>query len=110
MTQKEKDDFKIQIDQLIVKHEKELAELKILNQPIKPENSLGRISRMDAINNKSVSEAAMRSKKKKISKLKIALTKLDSPSFGKCDRCSKPIASARLMFLPESDHCVRCAR
>ena len=110
MTQKEKDDFKIQIDDLIIKHEKEFAELKILNQPIKPENSLGRISRMDAINNKSVSEAAMRSKKKKISKLKIALTKLDSPSFGRCDRCGNPIASARLMFLPESNRCVRCAQ
>lgn len=110
MTIEEKNNFRIQITELIEKHEIELAELKILNQPIKPENSLGRISRMDAINNKSVSESAMRNKKQKISKLKMALSKLESPKFGRCDRCKNPIAPARLMYLPESNHCIRCAR
>ena len=110
MTKAEKEKFRIQILELIEKHEHEMAELKILNRPIKPENSLGRISRMDAINNKSVSESAMRNKKQKISKLKMALSKIDSPKFGRCERCSNQIAPARLMFLPESNHCIRCAR
>ena len=32
---------------------------KMLTKPIAPENAIGRISRMDAINNKSVNEAAL---------------------------------------------------
>ena len=37
-----------------------------LCKPIAPENAIGRISRMDAINNKSVVEAALRETKNKM--------------------------------------------
>ena len=37
-----------------------------LCKPIPPQNSIGRISRMDAINNKSVTEAALRQAKKEM--------------------------------------------
>jgi len=33
---------------------------KELTNPIAPENAIGRVSRMDAINNKSVNEAALK--------------------------------------------------
>ena len=36
---------------------------KEITKPIAPENAIGRISRMDAINNKSVTEAALRQAK-----------------------------------------------
>lgn len=77
--------------------------------PIAPENSIGRVSRMDAINNKSVTESALRSAKARLSKLKIALSKLEKPDFGVCSICKQPIPEARLMFMPESTRCVRCA-
>ncbi len=77
--------------------------------PISPENSIGRVSRMDAINNKSVAEAALRSANQKLSKLKVALAKLDKPEFGICVFCKNPIPPARLMYMPESTRCVRCA-
>ena len=37
-----------------------------LCKPIPPQNSIGRVSRMDAINNKSVTEAALRQAKKEM--------------------------------------------
>ena len=37
-----------------------------LCKPIPPQNSIGRISRMDAINNKSVTEAALRQARKEM--------------------------------------------
>lgn len=83
--------------------------LEDATQPIGPENAIGRVSRMDAINNKSVSEASLRSSKRKLSSLKLALTKVDSPDFGICARCKCTIAPARLMFMPESTRCVNCA-
>lgn len=77
--------------------------------PIAPENSIGRVSRMDAINNKSVTESALRTAKARLSKLKIALSKLEKPDFGVCSICKQLIPEARLMFMPESTRCVRCA-
>lgn len=64
---------------------------------------------MDAINSKGVSEASLRTAKRKMASLRLALTKIDAPDFGACSNCKKPIAPARLMYMPESTRCVRCA-
>ena len=39
-----------------------------------------------------------------------ALEKLDEGTYGTCDNCGRPIASARLRFSPESVLCIDCAR
>ena len=87
----------------------EIEQLKELTKPISPENAIGRISRMDAINNKSVNEAALRTAEGKFSKLQQALEKIDEPTFGICIRCKQPIPEARLLLMPESTKCVNCA-
>lgn len=109
MTEAERKSLKEKIHEEIVKIEAAIVPLLDATKPISPENSLGRISRMDAINNKGVAEAALRSAKTKLSKLQIALTKIDNTDFGKCSMCKNPIRPARLMYLPESTKCVRCA-
>ena len=110
MTAEQKTDLIAKIHENIAKTEEEIKRLEPMIQPISPENSLGRISRMDAINNKGVAEVSMRSNKRKLSKLKAALVKIDDPGFGTCIRCKRMIAPARLMLMPESTSCVRCAR
>jgi RNA polymerase-binding protein DksA len=39
-----------------------------------------------------------------------ALARLDAGTFGRCTRCGKPIAPARLEALPWAEHCIDCAR
>jgi DnaK suppressor protein len=39
-----------------------------------------------------------------------ALARLDAGTFGRCTRCGKPIAAARLEALPWAEHCIDCAR
>lgn len=109
MNQEEKVALKGKIIDAIQQTEEKIKSLEEATQPISPENSIGRVSRMDAINNKSVAEAALRSSKQKRSKLKIALSSLDKPNFGICVFCKNPIPPARLMYMPESTRCVRCA-
>ena len=109
MDSKEKSQFKKRLIALIEKQEEEIALLEEMSKPISPENSIGRVSRMDAINNKGVSDASLRNKKDKLAKLKIALTKIDGAGFGICSRCSRPIIPARLMYMPESSRCINCA-
>jgi len=109
MTKEDKKELKLKITALIQQLESELVEMEDSIKPISPENSIGRISRMDAINNKSVVEAAYRSKKKKLSQLKIALSNIENEDFGVCSDCKNIIQAARLIYMPESTKCIRCA-
>lgn len=109
MSTEEKEVLREKIHEEISKIEAAIVPLLDATKPISPENSLGRVSRMDAINNKGVAEAALHSAKTKLSKLQIALTKIDNTDFGNCSMCKNPIPSGRLMYMPESTRCVRCA-
>lgn len=109
MTAQERAQLKTKIQQALEQTREEIRHLEDMTQPISPENAIGRVSRMDAINNKGVSEATLRSARRKLSSLEKAITKADDPDFGICSLCKHPIPAARLMFLPQSDRCVRCA-
>jgi len=109
MTAEERQKLSAKISDKVEEFKQKIAQLEIATAPISPENSIGRISRMDAINNKSVAEAALRNAKRKLEKLNLAQRSIDKEGFGNCSRCKRPIAAARLMFLPESTKCVRCA-
>ncbi len=109
MNDKEKEELRNKIVEMIGKYETDITDLEKMTQPIGPENAIGRVSRMDAINNKGVMEAALRNKISKKNKLMIALENIDKDGFGYCGKCHKPINLARLMFMPESTSCVRCA-
>ena len=87
-----------------------IAEYTELCKPIAPENAIGRISRMDAINNKSVVEAALRQAKNKMLQLKVMETKIADTDFGYCIKCKKNIPLGRLMIRPHSKFCVNCAQ
>ena len=102
-------EFTKRLKAMIIKQEAEIAILETNTEPISPENSIGRVSRMDAIQNKGVSEAALRNKKDKLAKLHVALSKVSTPNFGICSRCERPIQAARLMYMPESSRCLHCA-
>ena len=103
-----------QLEKIINKEIKEntssIEEYKQLTKPISPENSIGRVSRMDAINNKSVLEAALREAQSKLIQLNDINNKIASSDFGLCKTCKKSIPFGRLMIRPESQLCVNCAK
>ena len=99
----------------VLKAELKNTQLKIdeyteLCKPIAPENSIGRISRMDAINNKSVVEAALRETEKKMQQLLQIDKKINDENFGICIKCRNTIPFGRLMIRPHSKFCVNCAQ
>jgi len=108
-TEEQRKELKEKIKTDLTAINENIERLVELCKPISPENSLGRITRMDAINNKSVNEAALRQARMKKSRLEVALKKIDIPEFGTCTRCKKMINPKRLMYMPESNRCVRCA-
>ncbi len=97
------------IDQEIKKTTDSINEYKQLNKPMAPDNAIGRVSRMDAINNRSVLNAALKKAELKLKKLKIVQKEIDTKDFGVCLNCKNEIPIARLMIVPESKKCINCA-
>ena len=110
MEQLSQDQVKEKILEEIKKTEAAIIDYKDASQPVAPENSIGRLSRMEAINSKSVMEAALRSAQDKLSKLHHMLSKVGHKDFGMCARCKNPIPIKRLLYMPQSSYCVNCAR
>jgi len=109
MTDKEKVEFKKKLDAEIKDLCSRLPTLEEAAKPVAPDNAVGRLSRMDAIAEQGIREAALREAQAKLKKLKSRLSAVDEQGFDLCAGCRKPIAIARLMFLPETNRCVNCS-
>jgi len=107
MTKEEiKDLIILEID----KTKKSIEEYKDLTKPVAPDVAYGRITRMDAINNKSIIEAALREVEEKLKKLDYVLSLVDNDDFGLCKKCKANIPIQRIIIKPESLYCVKCAK
>ena len=110
MDARQKETLTHHIQKTIAGLKQDIDAFKALTQPIAPDDSIGRLTRMEAINSKSINEAALRKARDKLSRLERALRNIDDPDFGLCRECEEPIPFARLMAMPESGFCVACAK
>lgn len=110
MNHDEKKEFSKILSQEIKDTKISLNKYVDLCKPISPDDAIGRVSRMDAINNKSVNEAALRQSKIKLIQLEKMKLELYSESFGKCLKCRSNINFNRLMIRPNSRLCINCAK
>ncbi len=104
-----KSELKTEVAKRISNLKKEIDELKELTKPIAPDCAIGRVSRMDAINNRSVNIAALTKKKEKLLALKSIINHIYDDNFGKCISCGKEIPLGRILIIPESNKCMNCA-
>lgn len=109
MTEEEKKSLKVKIAAESATLAVTIKSLEEASRPVPPDNAIGRLTRMEAINSKSVSEAALASAKIRLAGLRAAATKIDDPDFGSCTGCGEPIPVKRLLFMPEATRCVKCA-
>lgn len=108
MKKTEKEKLAHQIREKIETVKQDIISYTERTQPVAPDDAIGRLTRMDAIGNKSINEAALREARNTLVKLERALKMIDRPGFGLCRECEEPIPLARLMIMPESDMCVTC--
>lgn len=86
----------------------DVESLKEVTKPVAPED-MDDITRMDAIVNKSVNDAALSAAKSRLAMLEYAGKRLDDPEFGYCAACGEAIPLPRMFAMPESTLCVDCA-
>ncbi|MDZ4148730.1 MAG: TraR/DksA C4-type zinc finger protein [Flavobacteriaceae bacterium] len=106
----ENEELTQKINSEIAKTEQRITAYQEMTKPVALDDSIGRISRMDAINNNRVTASALRQVEDKLGKLKYMLSKLGSDDFGICLKCQTPISIGRLLIRPESLYCVKCAK
>lgn len=109
MTEAEKEELKQIIDDQILSTKEEIEELIELTKPVSLDASIGRLSRMDAINNKSINEKALRDKKQTLQKLERAVEKYEENKLGTCLKCGENIPFGRLKIMPYTTRCIKCA-
>ena len=108
MTQEERQQIIKVINSDIKKLTQKITELKEFTAPVAPDDAIGRISRMDAINNKSITEASMRNLQTRLEQLQKIMQVVNDKEFGMCLKCHKPIAFERLKIRPEIRLCAGC--
>ena len=109
MNSKKKKIIQEKIHESIASTKLEIEDFKLLTQPISPENAIGRISRMDAINNKTINDRALLKAKEKLRKLILALSRVEEEDFGNCRSCNGEIQEGRLILMLEINTCIKCA-
>ena len=77
-------------------------------QPVDLDEPIGRLTRMDAIQQQKVSAANRRTHDIRLKQVKQALAAMNSDRYGLCRRCEDPIGFPRLEARPESPYCLDC--
>lgn len=73
------------------------------------QQSVGRLSRMDAIQVQEMARATEVRRKGRLQRITNALKRIDDGSFGECLECGDDIAPKRLELDPTVTHCINCA-
>ncbi|MDX2469961.1 MAG: TraR/DksA C4-type zinc finger protein [SAR324 cluster bacterium] len=108
ISQADKEKIKTKAVAEIASLQEAIINLKKVIQPVSPDVSIGRLTRLEAINSKNMNEENLRAAIQKISSLEAAISRIAYADFGLCDTCDKPIPLGRLMLLPFALTCVKC--
>lgn len=74
------------------------------------QTSVGRLSRMDAMQQQAMANATSQMRQAEITRAKAALHRIDEGEFGYCVECGEDIALKRLDHNPAVATCITCAR
>ena len=74
------------------------------------QSSVGRLSRMDALQGQAMSKESGRRRGVQLQKIAAALRRIGCGEYGDCLVCGEQIAIKRLTFDPAATQCIECAR
>jgi DnaK suppressor protein len=74
------------------------------------QSSVGRLSRMDAMQQQAMAKATRQKAQLRLTQCKSALSSFDRGEYGLCRKCEEPIGCPRLSAKPEAPFCLECQR
>lgn len=110
MDTKQRKEFMQVVQKELISLRDQIPHLEERLQPVSPDSSIGRLSRLDNMVNQGVVEKQLSTTRTRILKLEEALKRLEEDEdFGLCAECGDPIPIQRLLIMPETEYCVECA-
>lgn len=79
------------------------------NTVVLDQSSVGRLSRMDAIQQQAMAQATRQNRITEMQAIKNALLRLEEGEYGYCEGCGEDIPVKRLELTPTAVRCVGCA-
>lgn len=73
------------------------------------QTSVGRLSRMDALQGQAMSQERARRRQRELQRIAAALRSLENGEYGDCQDCGEAIDVRRLEMDPAAILCIRCA-
>lgn len=109
MTKKEKITIKETIESELTQLKSQISKLTELVKPISPDCSLGRLTRVEAMNEQVINLKILDEARLRETRLNNALRRVEHKMFGVCIECEESIGVGRMLVRPESVRCVGCA-
>lgn len=99
---------------LLILRKSELQDLRTLSEEAQgtvmlDQQSVGRLSRMDAIQQQAMAQAQDRARQKESIMIEAALSRIEDGDYGYCADCGEEISEKRLELSPAAALCIRCA-
>lgn len=79
-------------------------------RPVQLDQPIGRISRIDAIQQQKMLAANRENSKRRLQRVRAALVSMERDDYGLCVECEESISYRRLEAKPESRFCLSCQR
>jgi DnaK suppressor protein len=87
--------------------------MKVTGEAMRPveldQTAVGRLSRMDSLQNQSLSKGLHERETARLGQIVEALNRVEAGTYGSCTACGGAIPFERLYVFPEAPECARCA-
>ena len=108
LTDEQIEELHEQLSTLVADLEHELAAAKSGTKPVDLDEPIGRLSRMDALQQQQMNQAHKRRASIRLDQARAALRRVNADEYGYCLLCDEPIGYKRLSARPESPTCLVC--
>ena len=109
LTPKQKQELRLVLQSNKTKLEQQLLDAEsATGVVILDQSSVGRVSRVDAMQQQSMAVSTRAKAEASLRKVLKALKRMEAEDFGYCRQCDEPIQFNRLKVQPQASHCLKC--
>ena len=102
-------ELEILISEELERIQEESESSEVEREAISPDVAIGRLSRLDSMQMQEIAKEAERRRKERVTLLEMALERIDTGDYGRCQSCKGSIPYGRLKITPEAVRCGDCA-
>ena len=109
LTEGERTELRSELERQLERLEKSMAVTDEALRPVQlDQTAVGRLSRMDSLQNQSLSQNLRERELLRLALIRGALERMEQGEYGLCLTCGAEIPFGRLFVLPESPACAEC--